>query len=386
VLPQPAAAIAQFESHARRLFPGSRFALQLADGRRATLAAVAGPGEIASGEYVVPARVAPADVTLVAAAPGSIAARALRLAAPPPRDAIAVASYDDGIVFHDPRTFAVLGTLATGGSPSDVVASGARVTATDTDGNALTTATLRPWSVGTTESVPLGDELAADAPLDALFVTERDLDGKGGLARVTRGSVRSVVTGTTAEGVVVDIRRQLVYVADTNDDAVCAVDARSMRVLHCVGGIPRAFSVALSADGSRLYVVSNQGLRTPFSAPGSVIAIASGDRPHVVARSGELAFPVGVAFDPANGDLLVTDEQADEIYVLDPRTLRPRRAPVSTCQAPWKPYVDARSDRLFVPCAQSDEVDAFDARTLGRVRGAPFATGGFPLAVTVVRS
>jgi DNA-binding beta-propeller fold protein YncE len=37
--------------------------------------------------------------------------------------------------------------------------------------------------------------------------------------------------------------------------------------------------------------------------------------------------------------------------------------------------------RLFVPCANADKVDVFDLRTLRRVNGAPFSTGGYPLSV-----
>jgi hypothetical protein len=36
-----------------------------------------------------------------------------------------------------------------------------------------------------------------------------------------------------------------------------------------------------------------------------------------------------------------------------------------------------------VPCAGADAVDAFDTRTLRRAAHAPFATGGYPLAVAV---
>jgi DNA-binding beta-propeller fold protein YncE len=262
---------------------------------------------------------------------------------------------------------------------------GPHIATTDTDGTSLTSVALGSWSVTATPGVPLGDEIATDAPLDAFFVTERELNGKGGVVRVTSRGLSSVVTGTTAEGIAVDEARQRIYVADVNDDAVSAVDARAMRVLYRIGGLPRAFSLALSADGRHLFVVSNQGVRTPFGAPGSVTELALYPRPRVVAKSAALSFPIGIALDSAHGTVFVTDEEADVIDVLDEHTLQPRHAPLSTCATPWKPAIDAQSGRLFVPCAGSDEVDAFDARTLARVRGAPFSTGGYPLAVTVVR-
>jgi DNA-binding beta-propeller fold protein YncE len=81
--------------------------------------------------------------------------------------------------------------------------------------------------------------------------------------------------------------------------------------------------------------------------------------------------------------LFVTDESADLIYVLDPATLRAQRAPLATCKTPWKPYLDDVAHRLYVPCARSSQIDAFDDRTLHRIAGAPFGTGGYPLAVAV---
>lgn len=383
--PREPMAAAQFASHARTLLPGSRMNLRFASGAIPAAASALGAGAIVEGAYVVPLGTPPSRALLVGAGSGALAARSLRVVSPPHGTVIAVASYDDGIVFHDARSFAPLGTLATSGSPSDVATLHAAILTTDTDGTQLTAATLAPWDVRRIDGVPLGDEVASDPPLHAFFVTERDLNGRGGLARVVDAHVTSVVTGTTAEGVVVDVRRQRVYVADVNDDAVAVVDARSMRVIERIGDLPRAFSLALSPDGSRLYVVSNQGATTYFAAPGRVSEVAVTGPARILTRSAPLTFPIGVALDAGRGTLFVTDEEDDTIDVLDARTLRPRRSPIPTCDTPWKPLLDTRSGRLFVPCAGSNEVDALDARTFRRVHGAPFATGGYPLAVSVVR-
>ncbi|MGH7737610.1 MAG: YncE family protein [Candidatus Tyrphobacter sp.] len=385
LLVQHPMAVGRFASTARVLLPGSRLPLVLAGGTSVSHAVVIGGGTIEGTQYVVPSDMQPSAVTLVASAGGMLAIKHLQIASPPAREAIAVATYEDGITFADPRTFAPLGTLATGGAPSDIASFGTSVVTTDTDGDALTVAALQPWRVGAVAGVPFGDEIAADPPLHAYFVTERQLDGKGGVARIAGSDVRSVVTGLTAEGIAIDTHRQRVYVADVNDDAVTALDARSMRVLFRIHDVPRAFSLALSADFSRLFVVSNEGRGTPFGIAGRVTEFGVTGARRVLARSAPLDFPVGVVYDRRDGTLLVTDEQANAVYVLDPRTLAQRRAPLRTCKTPWKPAIDDGSDRLFVPCAGSDEVDVFDARTLARVRGAPFRTGGYPLAVAVLR-
>ena len=259
-----------------------------------------------------------------------------------------------------------------------------RVAATDTQGSAVTIASLSPWRVSRADGVPFGDEIAVDDATRAIFVTNRDVKGDGALTRVASdGSVTTVVTGRTAEGLAIDERRQLVYVANVNDDTVAVVAARSMRVLRRFRAVARVFSLALSPDGERLYAVSNQSAASPFAAAGSVVAIdLRRSPPRVVARSRDLVFPIGEALDAHTGTLFVTDEELDAVDILDARTLAARRAPLATCRTPWKPTLDS-AGRLFVPCARDNRIDAFDSRTLRRLPRAPFATGSYPLAVGV---
>jgi sugar lactone lactonase YvrE len=377
-------AIAHFDFHARALLPASRLAIQLSGIGTPQNVALVGQGRIEGGFYLIPPSAQPGLATLVAAGSGALAVRTIRIASPPRAPLIAVAAYDDGLVFHDPRTFAERGTLATGGPPSDVAALGDALVTTDTDGNALTRVDIAPWNAARIPGIDLGDEIISDPPLDAIFATERGGETPGGLARVEAGKVTHVATGT-AEGVTLDARRQRVYVADVDRADVAVVDAHTMHVVERIRGIPRAFSLALSPDGARLYVVSNQGRHTILGAPGLVTELMLYPHPRVVARSLELRFPVGIALDARGRRVFVTDEQADLVYVLDARTLRAIRPPLRTCSIPWKPLLVAPEDRLFVPCAGSDEIDVFDARTLSRVHGAPFHTGGYPLAVAVVQ-
>lgn len=379
-------AVAQFANGSGSLLPGSRFAVRFASAGTFSSFAAIGTGHVENGFYVVPLDARPGRATLVAVGPSGMAVRRLRIVAPPRGAAIAVASYGDGIVFHDPRTFAVLGTLATGGAPSDVAPFGdSGVATTDTDGSAVTMVGMQPWNVRTVGDVPLGDELAADPPLHALFVSERELNGSGGLARIRAGRVESVVTGTTAEGVVVDPFRERVYVADANGGDIAIVDARAMRVIGRVGGIPRAFALALSRNGRYLYAVSNQGEGTLFRAAGFVSKISLGRTPRIIARSAPLTFPVGIALDGERHELYVTDEEKNEIVTLDASTLHPRAAALSTCAIPWKPLFDPQSARLYVPCAGSNEIDVIDVQTFRRVAGAPFHTGNYPLAVANIQ-
>ncbi len=366
--------------------PGSLIPLQVNGFGAPYHAMLLGPGRLTANDlYEIPQDVQSGEALLVAGNAAGLAAARLRIATPPSpgRALLVVASYDDGLVVHDAHTFSVIGVLATGGSPSDAaIDARGRVAATDTQGDTLTLATLSPWSVARVGGVPAGDEVAIDSSTGAIFVTNRDANG-GALTRVAAdGSVTRVATGETAEGVAIDDRRQIVYVANANDGTVAAVDARSMRVLRRFFVVDRIFSLALSPDGNRLFGISNQSAGSLFAAAGSAVAVAvNASKPRVVARSGDLAFPLGLALDPNAMTLFVTDESLGLIDVLDARTLRPKRAPLHTCSTPWKPSLDPISGRLYVPCARANAVDAIDARTLRRVSGAPFSTGSYPLAV-----
>ncbi|MBV8343910.1 MAG: YncE family protein [Candidatus Eremiobacteraeota bacterium] len=387
--PCPRIASGKIAATAWPYLPGSSIPLRI-DGFGAPYhAAVLGPGSLSpAGVYEIPSRTSPGSALLVAGNVNGLAAANLRIGAPPnaARSFLVVASYDDGLVFHDAGSFSVLGVLATGGTPTDTdVDALGRIAAADTQGSRLTLATLSPWGVARVDGVWLGDEVAIDAATHAVFVTDRDVDGTGALTRVTLdGSVSRVATGATPEGLAVDAARHVVYVANTNEGTVTAVDTRTMRVLRRFAAVPRVFSLALSPGGTLLYAISNQSEGSPFAAPGAAVAIdLRAATPRVVARSPHLAFPLGAALDPATHTLFVTDEQLGKVDVLDASTLHPKHAPIATCNIPWKPLYDEAAARLYVPCAGADAVDVFDTRSLRRAPHAPFPTGGYPLAVAV---
>ena len=323
--------------------------------------------------------------TVIAAGAHGLATHTFAFALPPDptRPFVAVASYDDGIVLHDAiAPFRAQATLGIGGAPGDVaIDAGGRLASAATDGASAMIATLDPWSVRQFADVPFCDELAFDASTGALFVTNRDVDGAGALTRIDRdGTVLHRRLGLTAEGLAIDPARGRVYVANVNDGTVSVVDAKSMVELRRMHVVDRVFSLALSGDGSRLYAVSNQSVQSPFGAAGSVVSVDVADG-RIVARSAKLAFPVGIAADVQRDRLYVTDEDTDSVDILDARTLRAVHAPLRTCSTPWKPTLDR--GLLWIPCARSDQIDVIDTATLKRVTGAPFATGGYPLAVAI---
>ncbi|MBV8637954.1 MAG: hypothetical protein JO322_07685 [Candidatus Eremiobacteraeota bacterium] len=347
---------------------------------------VLGPGRFSAGEYWVPGDV-DGSATVVAAGTNALAMRSVTFAPPPNAQEpfLAVASYDDGVIFHDAAPpFVKHAVLGVGGAPSDVAIdpSGA-IAAAATNGTIAAIAKLQPWNVSTYSGVPFTDEVAFDPTTHALYASNRDVNGAGAITRIgADGTIRQRVLGLTAEGIAVDPRRRRIYVANVNDGTISIVDADSLVELRRFNAVPRVFSLALSSDGSRLYAVSNQSITSPFGAAGSALAIdVSHDVPRIVARTRALSFPLGVAVDDLHHHLFVTDEHDDDVYVFDSRTMRPAHAPLTTCRTPWKPLVDG--GRLYIPCARSNDVDVIETTSLKRLSGAPFATGGYPLAVAV---
>lgn len=368
--------------------PGSAIALHVEGLQQPVSWFATGEGAI-EPSGLVPGGEPGSQTTLIASAPDGVAAHTFTIAPPPApsQPFIAVASYDDGVVIHDAQSpFAIHGVLGIGGPAADIEISANGVLASaDTDGTTATMATLSPWIVRSIAGVTSADELAFDDRTGALFVTDRDVNGAGAITKIAAdGTVERRILGLTSEGLAIDERRGLIYVANVNDGTISVVDARTLVERRRFPAVDRVFSLALSPDGTRLYAVSNQSVDSPFARAGSVTLFRlHGDAAVRIARSGPLRFPLGAALDPSRRRLFVTDEGADVVYVLDARTLEQVHEPLRTCGVPWKPTIDRT--RLYIPCARSNSIDVYDLRTLARVSGAPFATGGYPLAVAIYR-
>ena len=269
-------------------------------------------------------------------------------------------------------TFSVLGVLATGGTPSDV-AIDARADASppptrkgrrhDRVAVAMARFARRRRSAWRRDRRRRRDPTRSSSPIATSTATARSR-----ASPPTAASPR-VVTGRTAEGLAIDQRRALVYVANVNDGTVAVVDARSMRVVRRFAAVARVFSLALSPDGlAPLRRFQSKRRFAVCGAGGGGRHRPSPPRPRIVARSGESDVSASGALSMRRtGTLFVTDEELDVVDVLDARTLAAKHAPLPTCRTPWKPTIDSAAERLYVPCARDDAHRRFDARTLRRV-------------------
>ena len=363
---------------------GSPIDIQTSGGRGKVAVSIIGPGDYISGVYHPPVLAKPTNATIVAATPFAYATRELQLVPPPPPGAniIAVASYGSGIALHDASTFALIGIVPSAEPPGDVaIAPNGDIYAPLTDATTMLAVTRSPWSVGKLDDVPLGNEIVIDPGDGAMFVSNRDVDGKGALTRVAGGVTRRIITGITAEGLALDSRGHHIFVGNVNEDVVLEVDTRTMEPVARIASVPRTFGIALDDDARNLFVVSNQN-RHMRPGGGYLARIdLRTQQGRIAARSGNMPFPVGVAYDAKTNAVFVADEDSDQVYVLDAQTLAPRHAPLKACALPWRPHIDERQRRLYVPCAKANRIAAYNLDTLSQLRGSPFATGNYPLGV-----
>ncbi len=364
---------------------GSRLPIDAPSVQGPLVYSIAGRGLIERGQFVAPIVDVPTTTTVIGATRGAVAYSTVKIVPPPAKDRslIAVASYENGVALHDPKTFALLGYAPIGGPPGDVAFSrSGDLFAPDTDGDTLTRLSRAPWEMHAVQGVQSGNEIAVDERTGDVFVSDRDVNGKGAVTRITPGAdVTRVITGDTAEGLAVDSARGIVYVSNVNSNTVAQVRIANMTVMRTIRAVDRAFGLALDGRAQRLYVVANVS-PTMRTGGGFVAAIDLRRREApIVGKSAAMTFPLGVALDSQRQHLFVTDEGSDVVYVLNPRTLKPVRTALSTCRTPWRPRI--YGERLYVPCARANQIDVFDLRTLRRTPHAPFATGGFPLSVAL---
>lgn len=346
-----------------------------------------GPGSIVEGVYRTPVLREPVVATIIATTSAGVAVQDLQLvpAPSPARALIAVATYYGGVALHSASDFSLVGIVTAHGAPGDVAFDAAGdIYAPLTNGPALLVISREPWETHALADVPLGNEVVYDRTDASIFVSNRDVgNGKGGLTKISAGKLRTIITGMTAEGLALDELHHRIYVGNVNDNSIVEVDTRSLQIRRRINSVPRTFGIALDAAGNRIFVASNQNKN--MRRGGGYVSSIDLKPAHGAyrARSRNLPFPVGVAFDARTSTVFATDEDTGVVYVLDAKTLRDRHAPLRACAVPWRPKLDVRRRRLYVPCAHANAVAIFNVDTLRAVRGSPIATANYPLGVAV---
>jgi DNA-binding beta-propeller fold protein YncE/cytochrome c peroxidase len=144
-------------------------------------------------------------------------------------------------------------------------------------------------------------------------------------------------------------------------------------------------SLAISPDASRLFVAH------PDADSVSILSVATRTIEHeillaaaapTVSASGSFEPVVGpraLALDSSGANLYVSGQRSGSIYAID-TTRGVVRASASVCSEPMGVLVSADDSKVFVACAQDDEIVELDATTLA-VIGAPLVTARKPWAL-----
>lgn len=358
-----------------------------------------GAGEVdASGTYRA-SRDAGDAATVVASVRGAAAAATISVVAPPQHGSAVslVACYDDGAVdvrgadaHLDIGTVSIAevaaGVAADHAASVAYVASGDRIAAFDPSTGVAAFSAPVPGA-RFSEVAVLGHGLvaatdnnaAAHTPGVRIFRT-RDRSAPPVLAA-------SAAAGDTPEGIALDARRSEFYVTDVNSNSVERFAFDRMGRVRLTGTAPtghRPFGVAVDERRRLLFVADNDTptVSGPSSAPGlEVFSLPSLRRIARFDTGTTNALPLGVAADPADGRVFVTNEGDGDVAVFSSQPLR-RVTTIVVGRTPWLPAFDGRQRLLEVPNAADDTVTVIDARTLRTLaRGAP--TCGYPTSIAI---
>jgi YVTN family beta-propeller protein len=144
-------------------------------------------------------------------------------------------------------------------------------------------------------------------------------------------------------------------------------------------------SLAISPDASRLFVAH------PDADSVSILSVATRTIEHeillaagapTVGASGSFEPAVGpraLVLDSSGANLYVSGQRSGSIYAID-TTRGVVRASAPVCSEPMGVLVSADDSKVFVACAQDDEIVELDATTLAGV-GAPLVTARKPWAL-----
>ena len=360
---------------------------------------VVGPGSIdRNGLYR--ATDVPATAEIVADAGGGVTDSVSVSSVRPPvltHPLLLSTCYEDGTVnVFDARTRALSGAFSVEGRAAGIaVDERARraVIAVDAQLLAVDLASMR-WRASAPVS---GARFSEVALLAGGYIAATDNLAQSGhtgvrIFRVDASGGPTLVSGTAAgetpEGIAPADNGHTFYVTSINSNMVTrfAIDASGRaRQTGAARTATRPFGVAVDPVHHLLFVVDNDtptlsgsrshpGLET-FSLP-NMRRIGS-----IVNTGSSSSLPLGVAVDPSQSRVFVTNEGLSNVAVFALPSLR-RVAMLPTALTPWLPFLDARRHRLYVPNARANSISVYDSHSL-REAAPTLPTCAYPTSVAV---
>jgi DNA-binding beta-propeller fold protein YncE len=198
------------------------------------------------------------------------------------------------------------------------------------------------------------DYASLDPETDRLWIAHMDA-GQLLTYDVRHRRVVHTVTAPGVHGVIAVSRTGRVYASATDDHEMLTIDARTGRVL--LRAPAGQYPDGLAYDPvERLVFVSDEsgGIEAVFDNRGYRIG--------TIDLGGEAG---NVKYDNGSGRILVDVQTRDQIAVIDPRTRRVvRRVSVPGCDHPHGLYVDSRRRLAFVACDGNAHLVTLDLRTM----------------------
>ena len=358
--------------------------------------ALIGPGTVdVAGTYRAPSA-DDGSALIVASAGGSAAAAAVDVVPPPsPASPLAIVScYDGGAIdVRGADALDSIGLASTGAAAAGIAANAARRIAVVASGERV--AIFDPKRAALTFSAPVtGARFSEVAWLrrDLAVATDNNsLRGGIGVRTFRVGDdlvpvlASSAAAGDTPEGIAVDPGGAGFFVTNVNGNTVTryVVDrAGTVRAAGSAATGHRPFGVAVDDVHRLLFVADNDTPTVSGSAskPGlEVFALPSLRRIARLTTGTPHALPLGVAVDPAQNRLFVTNEGDATVVAYSVAPLR-RLTVLRTGRTPWLPAVDTARKRLYVPDAMADAFSVYDERSLRPV-ALERATCGYPTSI-----
>src|SRR5579884_2749048 len=156
----------------------------------------------------------------------------------------------------------------------------------------------------------------------------------------------------------VDVGHRRLYIANLGADRVVVVDVDRLTVVGAVEGTAAVHGVRVAADLGRVFATA--------TGTDEVVAI-EGSPPAVVGRAATGRFPDGVAYDPADRAVFVSDKDDGSETVVDAATLAVRRT-VRVAGEVGNVVWDPAGRRMLVAARPPDRLVLLDPGT-GRVSG-----------------
>jgi YVTN family beta-propeller protein len=167
------------------------------------------------------------------------------------------------------------------------------------------------------------DGLAYSPINDRLFVANGADANVTVIRQSTDQVVASINVSDAPQGMVFDPVNHDVYVLDADSYSVTVINAATDVAVATVA-TNNLYDYAVAVDPSSGNVfVANEGTYTGSSSgPEANVTVISGSTNRAIASVPVNVYPIGLTFDPANGDLIVADIAGNDIYLVDPATER----------------------------------------------------------------